>query len=162
MRVRTIMPFLAATAAATVAIAMPCIASAAPLPAPAAATIRTALAAVDAHDRPAFVDAFAADATIVDEISPFRFAGTGAAAAWFDRLAAVNRDNGIENERTHPSAPRDASAEGDAGYAVVPVRIAYRQRGKAIVEDGAWTFALQNVGGTWKIAGAAFAPTGTR
>ncbi len=69
-----------------------------------------------------------------------------------------NRDNGIDDERSTLSVPTSGSVEGDAAYAVVPVRIAYRQRGHAVVENGAWTFALRNAGGTWKIASAAFAP----
>lgn len=136
-------------------------ASAAPFDDAAAAPIRAALAAVNAGDGLAFAREFTGDAAILDEISPFAFRGPTAARAWFERLRAVNRDNGITDERSAFDAPRDASIEGNDAYAVVPVRIAYRQRGRSIVENGAWTFALRNAGGTWKIVLAAFAPTST-
>lgn len=57
-------------------------------------------------------------------------------------------------------APRGAVEVNDA-YAVVDVRIGYREHGRAIVENGAWTFALKNEGETWKIVVAVFAPMPT-
>lgn len=134
------------------------VADAAPLQPNSIAPVRLALAAIDRNDRDAFRATFATDATILDEISPFRFAGPGAAERWFDRLAAVNRTNAITGERTSiVGAPR-GSVEGDDAYAVVDVRVDYLERGRAIVENGAWTFALKNAGGRWKIVMAAFTP----
>ncbi len=132
-------------------------ADAAPLDAAVSAPIRAALTAIDAGDAAAFARAFSPDATIVDEISPFAFAGPDAARTWFARLLAVNRANEIADEHGTFAAPHSGSIEGDAAYAVVPVRISYRQRGRAFVENGAWTFVLRNARGTWKITHAAFA-----
>ena len=147
----------AVTLAIAVGASVP--AAAAPIDDAATAPIRAALAAVDAGDGAAFARTFAGDAAILDEISPFAFRGPTAARAWFERLRVVNRDNAISGERSIAGAPRDASIEGNDAYAVVPVRIAYRQHGRNVVENGAWTFALRNAGGTWKIVLAAFAPT---
>ena len=136
-------------------------ADAAPLSAAAIAPARVALDAIEARDRAKFVAAFAAGVTIVDEISPFHFAGEDAAGRWFDRLAAVNRANAISGEHTTIArAPRGA-VEGNDAYAVVDVRIGYREHSRAIVENGAWTFALKNEGETWKIVVAVFAPMPT-
>ncbi len=131
---------------------------AAPLSAAARVPIDAAFAALAKGDGAAFARAFAPRATILDEISPFVFAGDDAAGVWFARLARVNADNAITGERAIPAAPRAGSVEGDAAYAVVPVRIAYRQRGRTIVENGAWTFGLRNARGAWKIVSAAFSP----
>ncbi len=133
-------------------------ASAAPFTAAARAPIDAAFAALAAGDAGAFARAFAPGATILDEISPFVFAGDNGAGAWFARLTRVNSDNAITQERTVAAAPRSSSVEGDAAYAVVPVRIEYDQRGRAVTENGAWTFALRNAGGRWKIVSAAFSP----
>lgn len=140
---------------ASVLLAVPV--AAAPLDATAEAPIRAALSALDRGDAHAFAFAFTADATIVDEISPFRFTGTNAAATWFERLGAVNRENAIGEERTVAFPARSGSVEGDTAYAIVPVRIGYRQRGRPLTENGVWTFALKKVAGAWKIAAAAFA-----
>ncbi len=123
------------------------------------APIRAALDALDAGDRKRFARNFTADAAILDEISPFRFDGAG---AWFDRLTEVNRQNGIAHEHSHVGSLRSASVEGDAAYATVPARIDYRQKGRAVVEDGTWTFVLRNVAGRWMITGASWAPSVTR
>ena len=134
---------------------------AAPLGSRSIAPGRAALDAIDRNDRVGFVAAFGADAAILDEISPFRFTGADAAGRWFDRLAQVNRANVITGERTSiVRAPR-GSVEGDDAYVVVDVRIDYRERGRAVAENGAWTFALKNAEGEWKIVLAAFAPQPT-
>ena len=154
---RTIVFVLAALAFAS----LPQSVRAAPLVVGAGATVRAALEAIDASDRASFVAAFATDAAILDEISPFRFGGSDAAGAWFDRLAAVNRANVITGERSSIVGVPRGSVEGDDAYVVVDVRIDYRERGRAIVENGAWTFALKNADGRWKIDLAAFAPQPT-
>ncbi|MGH7707287.1 MAG: nuclear transport factor 2 family protein [Vulcanimicrobiaceae bacterium] len=154
-------PFARASALAII-IAIGALASsvvAAPLTDAAAAPIHAALAALNAGDADAFARAFAPEATIIDEISPFVFAGADAPRTWIARLAGVNKTNGITDEHSTPGSPRNASVEGDEACAVVSERIMYRARGRAVVENGAWTFALRKVSGTWKIVSAAFAPT---
>jgi len=152
-------PFARASALAIVA-ALGALASsvvAAPLTDAVAAPIRGALAALNAGDAHGFARAFAPEATIIDEISPFVFAGADAPRTWLARLADVNKANGITDEHSTFGSPRNASVEGDTAYAVVSDRITYRARGRAVVENGAWTFALRKASGTWKIVSAAFA-----
>ncbi len=72
----------------------PGVPSAEPLSSEAAAPINAALAAVDTGSRSRVEDEFTPDATIIDEISPFRFTGERAAFRWFDRLTAANKANG--------------------------------------------------------------------
>ena len=134
------------------------VAGAAPLGMGPGETVRAALAAIDASDRVRFVAACTTDAAILDEISPFRFIGNDAAGRWFDRLAAVNRANAIAGEHTSIAGAPRGSVEGNDAYTIVDVRIDYFEHGRAIVENGAWTFALKNALGRWKIVMAAFAP----
>ncbi len=145
-----------ATLAALGALASPVVA--APLTDAAAAPIRAALVAIDTGDAAGLTRAFAPEATIVDEISPFVFAGADAPRTWLARLADVNKANGITDEHSTFGSPPNAGVEGDAAYAVVSDRITYRAR-RPVVENGAWTFALRKASGTWKIVSAAFAPT---
>ncbi len=147
-----------ASAFALAFVLAPAAAGAAALTPAAEAPIRAAIDALNAGDRSRFAASFASDATILDEISPFRFGGAG---VWFDRLTAVNRQNGIAHERSHTGAPGAASIEGDAAYATVPTRIDYQQHDRAVVEDGTWTFVLRKVAGKWLITGASWAPSAT-
>lgn len=149
------------TLALILLLVAPGAANGAPLSSEAAGAVRSALGALEVGNRAAFVSAFAPDATILDEISPFYFSGAGAASHWFDRLRAVNDDNAIADEHTQLLTIRTGSVEGQSAYVVVPVRITYRQSNKPLVENGTWTFALKKSDGAWKIAAAAFSPGAT-
>ncbi len=51
------------------------------------------------------------------------------------------------------SKPSHVVVDGDRGYAVFPANFKFKRAGKPAHELGFLTFAMQKIGGAWKIAG---------
>ena len=95
--------------------------------------------------------------TIIDDFSPHAWQGANACADWAAALFASDRRSGITNGSVTLGKPWHVAVTSDRAYAVYPARYAYKRRGKDIVEEGVWTFALQKITGQWRIAGWAWA-----
>jgi ketosteroid isomerase-like protein len=76
---------------------------------------------------------------------------------WANALGAFNKKNGITGTWVTASKPLHLTVEGDSAYAVVPVKLTYKEKGKPMAEDGSrLTVALHKGAAGWKIAGWAW------
>lgn len=129
-------------------------APAAPSP---AATVRAFIAAFDKGDIPAAAATHVAAPSILDEMPPHLWTGSGAFMAWAGDLqkdAMARKQSG--NKVTLGKVARQ-QIDGDTAYLVVPATYAYKEKGVAMTESARMTFSLTKDGDAWKIAGWAWA-----
>lgn len=130
-----------------------------------AACSDAALAANPAVEAPirTFLDAFnrgdvtAAAAThvsgglaITDEVAPYHWSSF---QDWLGALDKESKDGGLTEQSVVSTGPaiREMVA-GDSAYVIMPVRYAYKARGKPMHEDAQMTFVLAKEASGWKIA----------
>jgi len=128
-----------------------------PQPAPAAhapavlATIASFITAANAGNRAAVIAACTADAAIVDEFPPFRFAAPAGAAHWYD---AGNADATSHHETDGAATlgtPIDVFVTGAHAWVVIRADYRFRVGGTWHVEHGAPVFTLTRTAAGWKI-----------
>lgn len=93
------------------------------------------------------------DITIMDEVPPHVWRGTGAFEDWLASLSAYDKAHGRAAGKVTLAQPRVVSVEGDRGYVVVPVIYTFTQKGKPMREPATMTFAVHHGAAGWKIAG---------
>jgi len=101
--------------------------------------------------------AFAPDAVILDEISPFVWRGTDALQQWATDTARGSASYGATDQRSTLGQPTWADIEGDDGYIVVPEAVDVLVHGKPTCERGLHSFSLRRQETGWKIAVSAWA-----
>lgn len=99
----------------------------------------------------------APNAIIIDDFAPHAWQGANACADWAAALAASDKAGGITNEKVTLGKPWHVAVTGDRAYAVYSTHYSYKLNGRAVVEQGVWTFALQKLAAGWRIAGWAWA-----
>jgi hypothetical protein len=100
----------------------------------------------------AFAAYAAGDIAIIDEFAPHRWVGPNAAHKWaaaYDKHAAAA---GVSDGHVSYGEPTRIEVEAALAYVVVPTVYTYKERGKAMVEEGQMTFALRSGTNGWKIA----------
>ena len=112
---------------------------------------------IDGFNKGDTKSAFAAystgDISIIDEFPPHRWVGPHAPQDWaadFDKQAKAT---GVSDPIVKYGKPTRTEIEGDVAYVVIPTTYLYKERGKAMAEEGQMTFALHNEAGGWKITG---------
>src|ERR1700730_3346570 len=98
--------------------------------------------------------ACASPASIIDEFPPHEWHGPTACADWSNAYDANAKKEGITDGIVTLGAPWHVDVTGDRGYVVVPVKYAYKQHGKPVIEPASvFTVALKKVAGGWRITG---------
>lgn len=120
------------------------------------AAINAAVAATNSNDAAKVASNFAPDAVIVDENAPFVWRGTSAGSAWWQSVQhAIG--GGTMHAAAGPLLEYRVDRGGANAYAVVPLHIIVRVKGKTIRENGLWALTLHRFASDWKITTATWA-----
>src|SRR2546423_1054352 len=114
--------------------------------------------AMNKNDNKTAASYHSAASAIIDEIPPHLWSGAGAYDHWAADYDTYSKAHGDTDPWLKTSKPRHVTVSGDRGYAVVPALYTFKEHGKKMREHGLWTFAMQKVGGEWKVAGWGWAP----
>ncbi|HVZ68473.1 MAG TPA: nuclear transport factor 2 family protein [Rhizomicrobium sp.] len=103
-------------------------------------------------DVKAAVAVCASPAFIIDEFPPHTWHGKNACSDWASALEALNKKKGDTDLWVTFSKPWHVAVEGDNAYAVIPVKLTFKENGKPMAEDGSiLTAALHKEAAGWKI-----------
>jgi ketosteroid isomerase-like protein len=94
---------------------------------------------------------------IIDEFSPYHWAGPTALADWNRDVDTHTKEiGGVSDPRVALSKPTELDVHGDTAYAVVPTTYRYTVHAKQVHENGILTAALLKTGTTWRVAAFAW------
>lgn len=137
-------------------------AASAQAPADVMAPIRQFIDGFNKGDVPSAIAACAEETSIIDELAPFYWSGTGACGQWASDYDADARKKGITAGAVTMSAPRHHAIEGDRAYVVIPVSYEVTQNGKQVKQSGAVMAVTLSKGASgWKITAWSWS-TGTQ
>ena len=105
------------------------------------------------NDFPGAAAYYAPNPVIIDEFTPHVWSGANAFAQWGQDYGAFAQGRGMTEPVMTLDKPVHAEAEGDRGYAVFPATFHFKLKGTPTDEPGMLTFAMQKIGGKWKITG---------
>jgi SnoaL-like protein len=97
--------------------------------------------------------AHTASVSIIDEVPPHVWQGSGAFKAWAASLDKDAKARGITDQVVTLSDATREEMTGDRAYLVVPAVYSFKQKGAAMKEEAQMTFSLQKVGAGWKLTG---------
>jgi ketosteroid isomerase-like protein len=123
----------------------------------AVATITRFTDSVNAGDQQAAIAHFTADASITEDVPPYRWHGPEAGAQWLLAMWENGQRAGLANIAMTLGAPTRVEVSGDHAYLVVPGALTFEMGGQPRRDDGALTFALQKSEGVWLIGSLAWA-----
>lgn len=128
-----------------------------------ASSIATFVDSVNEGEAAKALTHFAADATITEDLAPFRWHGPKAGSDWLTAMQKNAERTGITDVQMTLGTPTQVLAEGDRAYEAVPGVVSLKGNGQILHEAGTLTFALEKQKGEWKIVllawgGAAAAP----
>jgi ketosteroid isomerase-like protein len=122
------------------------------------ATIHQFVDGFNKGDTKSALAACASPTIIIDEFPPHEWHGPTACADWANAYNDNAKKDGITDGIVTLGEPWHVDVTGDRGYVVVPVKYAYKQHGKLVVESGSvFTVALKKVAAGWRITGWAWA-----
>lgn len=98
-----------------------------------------------------------AQTIIIDDFAPHAWQGATTCDDWWKALEDNDKKAEITDEIVTLGKAWHVTVTGDRGYAVYPTHYSYKLSGKAVVEQGVWTFAMHKEAGGWRIAGWAWA-----
>ena len=95
--------------------------------------------------------AYATDAVVVDEQSPYEWSGRSAGSDWISALCTYGK---LRDARFAAVGGAPANVRADSGSAYVTVRGVFTGVGarSGFRDDGRLVFVLRKIGGDWKIA----------
>jgi ketosteroid isomerase-like protein len=114
--------------------------------------LRTWLDKFNAGDMAAFFAGHAANPTIVDEFTPYVWAGPKASQEWAESFAADGKAHGITEPHMDYAAPIRAESDGKSAYILLPTVYRCKQNGRSVSAAGTMTFVMVQQGPDWKIA----------
>jgi ketosteroid isomerase-like protein len=98
------------------------------------------------------------DASIIDDIPPYVWLGSGACARWANVLFVESEKSAVTDLSSVLLNPRHIQITADRAYAVVPINFTFKLNGKTIKETGTvLTAALEKVPAGWRITAMAIA-----
>lgn len=100
----------------------------------------------------AFAAYAAGDILIIDEFAPHRWLGPHAPQQWAADYDKHAQATGVSDGSVTYGAPTRSEIEGDVAYVILPTKYSYKERGKAMTEEGEMTFVLHAEAGGWKIS----------
>jgi ketosteroid isomerase-like protein len=100
----------------------------------------------------------ASPVSIVDEFPPYAWQGPTACADWASDFEANAKKNEITDSNVKLAKPKHVDVSGDRAYVVVPANYKYKQKGKAVAQNGSiMAVALQKSAAGWRITGWSWA-----
>ncbi|HUD57171.1 MAG TPA: hypothetical protein VMR02_18200 [Terracidiphilus sp.] len=93
------------------------------------------------------------DIVIIDEFAPHLWVGVHAPQQWAADYDKHAQATGVTEGRVTYGLPTRKEIEGDKAYVIVPTVYLYKERGKALTEEGQLTLTLRVEAGAWKITG---------
>jgi hypothetical protein len=98
------------------------------------------------------------ETSIIDDIPPYVWLGSGACARWLNVLIAESEKSAVTDISSMLLKPRHVLVTADRAYVVVPINFAFKLDGKVTKETGSvLTAALQKVPAGWRITAVAIA-----
>ena len=107
--------------------------------------------AVNKGDAAGMAAAFADAPTVVLNLPPYRWNGAGAIKRFAADVAQARTAQGMIDVFLTLNPNKAMFLGGAHAYVSVPGTYAYKQKGRPVTEDGVLVFALDKIGGTWKI-----------
>lgn len=107
--------------------------------------------AVNKGDVPHALAHLAKDVSITEELAPFRWQGPDAGSAWLTAMQKNSERLGVTDILMKLGKPTQVLVEGERAYEVVPGVVTLKGKQQVLHENGVLTFALQRLGGDWKI-----------
>lgn len=109
-------------------------------------------------DRASALAACADETSILDNIAPHEWHGSGACAKWFEAYDAMGKTYNITDAMVVLSKLRHLLVTGDAAYLVATATLTYKEGGKPMKETGSTvTMSLQKGQSGWRINGWSWA-----
>jgi ketosteroid isomerase-like protein len=104
-------------------------------------------------DMQAMIGQCADQASIIDDIAPHEWHGSGACTRWWNAYQADAKKNQITDGVVHLGTPRHTDVTGDRAYVVIPVEsFTYKVKGKPEKETGSVvTLVLRKGQSGWRI-----------
>jgi ketosteroid isomerase-like protein len=101
--------------------------------------------------------ACAAQTSIIDDLPPHEWHGTGACGKWFSDFQAFAKAGEMTEVVVTVGKPKHVDVTADVAYVVAPTTISFTQRQKPVKELGTITLSLKKVAAGWRITGWAWA-----
>jgi hypothetical protein len=102
--------------------------------------------------------ACANETSIIDDIAPYAWLGSGACSNWLNVLNAESKKSAVSDLSSTLLKPRHVVVTADRAYVVVPINFTFKVDGKATKETGSLlAAALQKVPAGWRITAVAIA-----
>ena len=99
------------------------------------------------------VEAACAEQTfVIDDFPPHQWRGQKAISRWFHDLVRLSEKDRMSDILVTPSKPRHVHIAGTNAYAVVPIDLRYREKGRLVKTTGLMTLALRKSVEGWRIA----------
>ena len=117
-----------------------------------ATTIRTMMDGFNKGDIAAVKAVHVTDPTIIDNVAPFAWSGTGSFDKWLGDLGKSEAAAGKSEGKVWFGDSVDEQIAGGQAYVVAPCTYTYKQGGKTMRESGFIAFVLVKAGATWKVA----------
>jgi hypothetical protein len=111
------------------------------------AVVTAAIMKINANDAVGLRSLFTDNATIIDEVPPFRWSGPDAVAKWLSQSNAFAGTDGLKTF-TQSSSDLLGFEKGRAHFDAA-FRVNLSKKGR--VSCGKWVFVLQRIGESWKI-----------
>jgi ketosteroid isomerase-like protein len=110
-------------------------------------------AALHAGDGEAAKKFLTARTVILDDVTPYYWAGANAFESWQADLAKASTARGMSEEDAELGAPTRVEVSGDHAYAVLPATHTFKMKGRVMRENAQLTFILARDAAGWKITG---------
>jgi ketosteroid isomerase-like protein len=114
-------------------------------------TIAAFVTAANKGDAPGMTATFADAPTVVLNLPPYRWNGTGAIKHFAADVAHARTAQGATDVFLTLNPNKAMFLGGSHAYVSVPATYAYKQKGHPVTEDGVLVFALDKIAGAWKI-----------
>ena len=126
------------------------------------AVVQAYNAAGNNSDRSGYAGFCTADAVVVDHVPPYLFQGPSACADEYDAVVAWGAKNriGVDDLYQKVFEPVFFDVQGDAAYAVFPVKDWFRQEGRPQVEDLFLTTTLRRERQGWRMTRLVYSSLG--
>ena len=117
------------------------------------AVVNKAIADFNKGDAKAWAASCADQTSIIDNIAPYRWEGTGACSAWWNAYQAGAKTGGITEGAVKIAKVRHTEVTGDAAYVVLTANYSDMQKGKPTAENGSsFALVLTKSAAGWRIA----------
>lgn len=99
------------------------------------------------------------EASVIDDIPPFEWHGTGACANWSKAFDDFAQKNGITDPIGTLGKPKQFVVDGSHAYVVVPGTFGYTMKGKPVKLTAIAAFSLHKTASGWRITAWSWATT---